>query len=395
MGLLALVASFSYSLFFILQAFFGLNEGSFGLKIYSLIIFISCVVIYGFSFFRRKLVFKELFLILLLASIVIGFLMTKSIYSYVVDDFNATVLSFGVRSIPAFLIGIYIAKSDKINDMSKWLQPFMLIFTIGIIKATINSWDGNNINIVFGGTNYQLLSYQAAYTIGMNIFLIFNRNNIKPFKIFSNKFFLILNVFLIPIQLICLFIGGGRGAFVLLIVFAIYAFNKNIELVKNKKRKIIKSFLIIISFSLCLSIIFNLPMLKGGVSRLTNFFFNIDSLGQDDRTYLYIDALNNFKTSPIWGHGIGSVFYELRFYSHNIFTDLLVEGGILLFTLSLFILVIFTLKLKKLIYFNKSNELILICFLCSFVMLLFSGHYLRDSGIWFSMGYVFIREYKK
>lgn len=389
MGLIALIASFSYTFFYILQASVGLNTGSVGLRVYSISIFFISIVIYIVNIIRSKLNIKEILMVFSLLILLAGLFLTRAIYGYSNPEFDATLFSFGVRVVPAFLIGIYIAKENKIDELSKWVQPFMLLFTFGIIRIVASSFSENIVNIEFGESNYQLLSYQAINALGMNLFLLFNSKKINKFKIFRNRFINILNILILPIQLVALLFGGGRGAFVLLLTFVIYAINKNVYLIKENKKSFVYSVVIIMIIILLLSTSLDNPYLENGFGRISRFFTDINRIEHDSRRLLYASALNSFYESPVFGNGVGSIFYEFNFYSHNIIIDILVDGGITL-------LVIFMISITRLIYLlgkyskeNHLNEIVIICFLCSVIMLLFSGNYLRESGIWFSAGYVY------
>lgn len=129
-------------------------------------------------------------------------------------------------------------------------------------------------------------------------------------------------------------------------------------------------------------------LLDMGISRIMNFWSDSSAIEQDSRWIRWNLAWNAFEESPIWGNGIGSVFYKVGFYSHNIFTDLLCEGGILLTGVCIYILFRFLVKIKYLISCDRKFELILIIFLCSFVNILFSGYYLSETGIWLSFMYI-------
>ena len=61
-----------------------------------------------------------------------------------------------------------------------------------------------------------------------------------------------------------------------------------------------------------------------------SIFGNTEAIGTDNRWIRWNLAWNAFTKSPVFGHGLGSVFYEVGFYSHNIFTDMLCEGGVVL-----------------------------------------------------------------
>ena len=67
---------------------------------------------------------------------------------------------------------------------------------------------------------------------------------------------------------------------------------------------------------------------------------------------------------------------------------MLCEGGVVLFLIFIFVLMKFIRASQILITEDYRNEIIVIVFLCSFVMNSFSGYYLSDTGIWLSLTYV-------
>ena len=80
--------------------------------------------------------------------------------------------------------------------------------------------------------------------------------------------------------------------------------------------------------------------------------------------------------------------------AHNIFLDILVQGGIILMILFLFVMFSFFKKLHKILKYDSKSNVILIFVIYSFTLLLFSGTYLQDPFFWFSLAYVFNYSFK-
>ena len=117
--------------------------------------------------------------------------------------------------------------------------------------------------------------------------------------------------------------------------------------------------------------------------------------GTSNRGMFYEKALNIFSENILFGHGIFR--YTIRageFYAHNIFLDILVQGGIILMILFLFLLLCFFNKLRKILKYDSKSNLILIFVIYSFTQLLFTGIYLQDTFFWFSLAYVFSYSFK-
>lgn len=178
--------------------------------------------------------------------------------------------------------------------------------------------------------------------------------------------------------------AGGRGAFVLGCVFTFYFVLKHITFSKLTSYTLIGlGVLLMIN-----AILSNNEVFRLGFDRIFNFFGNAEAIGTDGRWIRWNLAWNAFTESPVFGHGLGSVFYEVGFYSHNIFTDMLCEGGVVLVSIFTFLLLKFVQASRMLIAEDYRNEIIVVVFLCSFVMNSFSGYYLSDTGIWLSLTYV-------
>ena len=98
------------------------------------------------------------------------------------------------------------------------------------------------------------------------------------------------------------------------------------------------------------------------------------------------------KRNPIAGNGLGSVFYEMEIYSHNLFTDVFCEMGLLGLGALVLILLFFVIKIINLIKKDPLNHIVLIMFLSGFIMLMFSNYYSNSPFIWFACGYAFLND---
>jgi O-antigen ligase len=72
-------------------------------------------------------------------------------------------------------------------------------------------------------------------------------------------------------------------------------------------------------------LLWNLPLFD-------NFRRRLDEGGTGDRLELTQDALNHWVNSPVWnmmmGNGSGSTFRILRLHSHNVYTEMLLDYGV-------------------------------------------------------------------
>lgn len=122
-----------------------------------------------------------------------------------------------------------------------------------------------------------------------------------------------------------------------------------------------------------------------GFSRIVNTVEHQDENGRDVLRGL---ALLSFLDSPIWGHGFGSVFYEVGEYSHNCITDALVEIGVIGCSVFILLLIMTWRKTGKLMQVDLTDAIWRIVYLDGLVMSFFSGYYLGHIPIYWIMGFV-------
>jgi len=86
----------------------------------------------------------------------------------------------------------------------------------------------------------------------------------------------------------------------------------------------------------------------------------LESLGDEGRIdSLYKPAINLIYNSPIIGHGTNSSKYLLGFYPHNIFLEILVSGGVVLFSIFLLFISKFLKYFFKTLIYARSNIVLL------------------------------------
>lgn len=104
---------------------------------------------------------------------------------------------------------------------------------------------------------------------------------------------------------------------------------------------------------------------------------NMDS-GRGD---LIAEALRDFGDSPIWGKGIAS-FQNFSGYPHNLFIQMLQEGGLILF---IPFAVIFLIGLKDLVFGDRNTtyyRALLFMFCGGVMQLMFSNYFWTSSIFW-------------
>jgi O-antigen ligase len=383
-GLFVLIVTFSYSVFFIARVALGISEQGIIFRVYSAILTIVTLFFYILNLHKMPRG-SNLRVIFVISLVVFLFFCTRLFYFYPNDRYQAYFLSMGVRFIPSVLIAGIIFTDDKwLQRIEKALLPFMVFYSI-VVSSLVLSVDLSHLNsnmLIYNnaGLNYQNLSYFSIYAYGMALYLLSNRK----FKWDWVKYGLIALAFL---QLYTAFSAGGRGAFVLAIIFTLYWGTKYLM-----NRSFIGIYLILLlSVIVFLFMFSNNYRFEYGFSRIANFFTDYDSLVNDGRWIRWRLAWDAFSESPIYGHGLGSVFYEVGFYSHNIIMDILCEGGILLLSIFGIITLKFIYSLHNLIKQNEQNRLMMLFLLSSLVFLCFSGYYLSETAIWVALTYTLLK----
>lgn len=111
----------------------------------------------------------------------------------------------------------------------------------------------------------------------------------------------------------------------------------------------------------------------------------------NNRDDLYLFAWNGFKDSPIWGNGIGAFHVKHGGWPHNLFLQILYEGGFILF------LTVLVPAIKIIIFFVTNNKItseeygifVILCAM-SFPKLMFSSEIWDTPAFWllFAFGQV-------
>lgn len=241
------------------------------------------------------------------------------------------------------------------ND--KWIAPASLGYAIGTIMFILYLLVASRFNINNLNTAYFVNVNRLCNTISVaSILLSVN------FFVYRNKRF--VDLFIVLIQLVFLFfllILGSRGSFVISLLVIIL--NCFLKYWKKHKLLLISAALFIIA--LFFIVLVSVPRLQELLIRYFEFVSFVGGNDQVDyssgeRFNMQITALHHFLESPLFGHGIDGYLNEGPYgvYSHNSFTEILCNFGILgfaFFELPLFFSIFCIFKTK-----NNSQRIILI-----------------------------------
>jgi len=303
-----------------------------------------------------------------------------------------------IWSVVASYIGIYYAKNKHdFSDSLKYWVLLMFLLSTGTIRILLSyffsgyTWLGSDIA---GDADYQTLSYMLSFAYSLNLFFIIYKNKIKLFSFCYYTSYKLLSFILLILQILCVFMSGGRGGFVVIafstIVLLYYALKFNI---------ISKSFLIslisvcFIVFMVIIPIFSKHELFSNGINRVFSYisFSGINMKKTSQRNVVYNIAISGIKEKPLLGHGIFKQFGYMGYwiYPHNLFLEILLGGGIIYFLFMLLISYVFYKRMIHLIKIDSSHVLLLSIFCKTFVSLMVSGTYLTTPLFWFLGAYVF------
>lgn len=391
------VAAFSYSFLLIILSIMG-KEMQVGqtYRLYTTIVASICflALFKEIIFNKVKLTKKSLAIFFSLPFFAIGMILTYANYGYLNPTFITFSFALGGRVIPAIVMAIILAnRKNSISKLCQVVPLFIMLYTLGTLLTLLNPTGITTGGYLSdsSGLNYQDISYYSIFALAFNLFYIFFYNLIPKESLWTKFGKRYLFVLLVPVQIIVVLLSGGRGAVVLLFVISLYFLVNFLKKNQKNKKKGIKLIIFIIPLFL-MYIYFILSKLQiryNGFNRISEFItalFNGNSI-DEIRILKYLTAEKLFAIKPLFGHGIGSIFYEAGTYSHNLFADIAVEFGIIGLIALFVILLLFLRKMFILIKRSSEYHLISMFFLCGLVMLMFSGYYLGEPLSWFAVTY--------
>ena len=263
------------------------------------------------------------------------------------------------------------------------LLPYFILFislVIGIAQLRIiksgSILDGDDAVL-----NYQQASYYFAYCFSYAVFYLFFYKKVN--KTTFDKLINIASALIIPICVLGCISSGGRGGFVYLgfiVVFLLYRIAK-----QNRKARF-KLFIGIILGLITVRVMFNYLDISDSQGFLRIFESSAADGGRFD---FQRKALEVFRGAPIFGKGLGSIWWTVGFYSHNIFTDLLAETGIVGTLIITLLLAKQFFVLNRRSFYSSFDFFILLVFLGVGIQSLFSGYWFALPKLFLVFGYVF------
>lgn len=298
------------------------------------------------------------------------------------DRYFSSLLVNGALCIPAGYVGMRLARCYYNEHVLKYL-PFFVIAVSSIVAAAVfkSAVTGVLLNDEDDVFNYQSASYYLSYCFSYSFFYVFLYKD-KRDKGFSRLEKYGMTVMLFVCALGCI-LGGGRGAFVYLVCVSTFVVYRLLKQKGKAKGTTIVLLMIAAGVMVILAQYFQV-FESSGFTRVSG------RLTKDDaRTQLWFLAMNAFQESPIIGHGLGSIWWEVGFYSHNMLSDFLVETGIVGAVFFVTVLIKIFVCLSKRSKVSSFDMFIFLVFLGALVKYTFSGYWFSAPKLFLAFGYVF------
>lgn len=285
-------------------------------------------------------------------------------------------LKFVCYGLTFMLLPIYNVSFNKIVERVLYIGflciPFYLTFDYGFSMSDGN--DGYKSEILMTAS-YNMLPFTIA--------------GILNFRWPGNKVLTIISIICVATYAVLLLSVGSRGA---LIALLLLLFIQYVSSGKNKKKRMVRLCLSIIvcvvgvsSFATIIDFLSDYLQQKEvnmlAIMRLQSVFDTGGDL-TSGRTSIYSEALSQFANSPIWGHGLGGFCDFSGAYPHNMFIQMLVEGGLLFFIPYLYL---FIKACKQMCCYPATSEyrrFLVFLFCAGIVRILFSFYLWGSQFFW-------------
>lgn len=353
-------------------------------------LFLASLVIYLFlrMFFKTRTLDRKILTWLLIPICFITIAqITKFLYGSN-DLFNSSILYILVWQYMAILLSISLLDDDVEKQVESFFKYIVFILSLSVALASFASYQRGRFMDSIGGATYQSASYYAAFCFGMTLFYMRKRK-----KEMASKIETIAYIFVLIIDFLALILSGGRGAMILLIMYAFVYFLGGDK--EGKARNLI------LLIALTIAVIFIVGKMDSSIvnHQIQRIFSYISTSGLDftntsGRNFYYNRCINIIKESNYMGNGLLSYYYLMNgSYPHNIFLEFLIEGGIiyLLIWLSIFVI---TIKHLILLLKNTDIQFILYIGLYPMCLLLFSGTYSYSMLFWLLLSFVSLKYYR-
>lgn len=334
---------------------------------------------------KQRITQRNMMQFTLLGLILVLYFVTGLMYPNGLEKLHHTtyLLVYGALCIPAAYVGMRLARGGHEARTLRILPCFLLPIILFVGYATIfRAVEGGILGGVEGDvTTYQGASYAMSFSCTLCLFLLFF--NERKTGVMGMILYGLILVMAFASAIGCL-VGGGRGAFLHLVSVSGYIIYR--VLGRNDRGKRFRNYFLIalgVVIMAFLAIHFHIFESAGAMRVANNLTVDYN------REYLRNVAINSFLKSPFIGHGIGSIWWEVGFYSHNMILDFLVETGSIGTILMVVVMCNMLRKLMRSSRINSFDMFILLLLLYHIVGGTFSGYWLASPRLFMPFGYVY------
>ncbi len=335
----------------------------------------------------RRFSQRNFWQIVALSMILVLYLFTGLLYphGWEYHYYVAHLLAYGGLSIPAAYVGMRLARGGYERSMLICLPYYLIVVAIVVGMATLTGFSENRIlgwSADDNGMNYQSSSYFMSFCFAYSAFYVFFLNDMK-----KNAWQKMISLAVVPLVFLCAvgtIVGGGRGAFVnLLVATAFIVF----RVFQRSTGKMGIKYIIMLAGAITVMIYLAVHY---GIFDSAGALRVAGSLTVDEgRAELRRLALVSFGKSPLIGHGVGSIWWEVGFYSHNLIADILCETGFLGALVIIVTLAIIFFRLARGSKVNSLDFFLLLIYMGHMVHDMFSGYWISSPALFLVYGYVY------
>ena len=389
--LICALAVFKVPLFF---ATFGLTGAEYGgleespvYVNYIVAMFVLVAVVFVFIFFRSRYMTRlevglYTFVLLLFVNHALWHLLDPIKTELTPRNLQLFVL-FG---LPGILAAVVLAKTNNLTTFIRLVEPLALLIGLGLILAIVVPYFTQIRVTGIGGASYQAASYYAAFTFGLLSYFVFRAPVMHRYVFFGSRIGNLMSLTCLPLLFIATVINGGRGAFILLTIYAsIVVYWLFFSRIRSYAGAAVATFAMMAVPMLGYGLINWLgkdPILGAGYRRAVAFIggdrgglINLAE-GSSGRHRIYEIAWQGILDGPLVGYGVFGA-WDRVIPPHNLLLDLWLQWGIpagtLILTIGLYLV------LKALKRSTESTWFFVILGFYPLVMLMFSGGYLINA----------------
>ncbi len=337
----------------------------------------------------KKMCVALLFLILIL----LGFAYTATLNGGMTTLSRRYLLYYGSASISMVLLAYLLNLKGNLIRLLRIIPYVVIIITTATTICMLFPSNLTNASQIYddSGLTYQNMSYYSSLAFALNGYYLFNSKHIEGEHQF--KYMKVLLYVLFLPQSAVVILSGGRGGFVLLIIYFVAILLRYFNFNRYSSRSILNFLGILVLLSGLYLVVSNINLESRGLQRMILFLKG--GFDNSSRTKLHELAYDAFQQSVLIGNGIGSVFFLVGYASHSIVYDILCEVGVLGAIIVCFIFIKYAVAQKRISATSKIYDFSLIIFLYGAVLSLVSGYYLANHFLFFAITYAILSRGKE